>query len=65
MLKKFIFFIVLLYLTAITNIGLSEMVPLKKPTQTKEETIKKLLIDVLRPLPKPIIKSEQVLENFV
>ena len=63
MLKKFTFFIVLLYLTAITNIGLSEIVPLKKPIQTKEETIKKLLIDVLRPLPKPIIKSEQILEK--
>ena len=38
------------------NIALSDILPLKKPAQTKEETQKKLLIDVLKPLPKPIKK---------
>ncbi len=32
----------------------SEIIPLKKPLQTKEQTEKKLLIDILRPLPKPL-----------
>tara|TARA_B100001057_G_scaffold208841_1_gene209530 strand:- start:40 stop:2253 length:2214 start_codon:yes stop_codon:yes gene_type:complete len=51
--KKFIFFIVLLYLHCISNVAFSEIVPIKKPSQTKEETQKKLLVDVLKPLPKP------------
>ena len=58
MLKKFLFFIVLFQLLATNNFVFSEIIPLKKPVQTKEETQKKLLIDVLKPLPKPIIESE-------
>ena len=61
MFKKIYFFIALVYLSAFVNNALSEIIPLKKPIQTKEETEKKLLIDVLRPLPKPIKKTE--LEN--
>ena len=34
----------------------AEIVPLKKPLQTKEEKEKKLLIDELKPLPKPVKK---------
>ena len=58
MIKKISFFIVLIYLSGLVSIALSEIIPLKKPLQTKEETQKKLLIDVLRPLPKPIKKTE-------
>ncbi len=58
MLKKILFFIVLFHFTSITSFALSEIIPLKKPIQTKEETQKKLLIDVLKPLPKPIDKTE-------
>ena len=58
MLKKLVFFIVWFYLISVYNFALSEIIPLKKPSQTKEVTEKKLLIDVLRPLPKPIKKSE-------
>jgi len=56
--KKFLFLIVLFQLIGISNIALSDIIPLIKPTQTKEETQKKLLIDVLKPLPKPIKKAE-------
>ena len=56
--KKFLIFIVLFYSISINNIASSEILPLKKPRQTKEETQKKLLIDVLRPLPKPTKKVE-------
>ena len=58
MFKKISFFIALIYLSGFVNNVLSEIIPLKKPIQTKEETEKKLLIDVLRPLPKPIKKTE-------
>ena len=56
--KKFIFFIVLFYLINVNNFAISEIIPLKKPTQTKEETEKKLLTDVLKPLPKPVQRTE-------
>ena len=36
----------------------AEIIPLKKPIQTKEEEEKKLLFDILKPLPKPIEKKE-------
>ena len=58
MTKKFLFLIVLFQALSINSFAFSEIVPLKKPIQTKEETQKKLLIDVLRPLPKPIKKTE-------
>ncbi len=56
--KKFLLFVVLLHLTSFTSISLSEIIPIKKPTQSKELTEKKLLIDILKPLPKPIKKDE-------
>ena len=58
MLKKIYFFIALVCLSSFFSNALSEIIPLKKPLQTKEETKKKLLVDVLRPLPKPINKTE-------
>ena len=59
MLKKNLFLIVLFPLFYLTSTALSDIVPLNKPTQTIEETQKKLLIDVLRPLPKPIKKTQK------
>ena len=56
--KKIVFFIVLFNLISINSICLSDIIPLKKPFQSKQETQKKLLIDILRPLPKPIKQSE-------
>ena len=58
MLKKFLYFIIFLNLLSLGTFVLSDIIPLKKPIQTKEETEKKLLIDVLKPLPKPIKKVE-------
>ena len=43
----------------LNNFAISEIIPPKKPIQTKEETQKKLLIDVLKQLPKPIKKREK------
>ena len=64
--KKIIFFILLFNLTGYAGVASSEVVPLKKPIQTKEETQKKLLIDVLKPLPKPIEQTEKkVIEEKV
>jgi len=59
MLKKLLFFIVLSYLSMVSfQIASAEIIPLQKPLQTKEEKEKKLLIDVLKPLPKPVKKTE-------
>jgi soluble lytic murein transglycosylase len=63
MFKKISFFIVLIYLLVIAGKASSEIIPLKKPLQTKEETQKKLLIDILKPLPKPTIKT--IIEKVV
>ena len=61
--KKFLFFVILFQLINYNSFVFSEIIPLKKPVQTKEETQKKLLIDVLKPLPKPIKKSEIKVEK--
>ena len=63
--KKLLFFVILFNLLNFYNFANSEIIPLKKPIQTKEETQKKLLIDVLKPLPKPIknVKTETKKEN--
>ena len=58
MIKKLLFFIVLINLSYNANSSLAEIIPLKKPIQTKEETQKKLLIDFLKPKAKPIAKIE-------
>ena len=54
MFKKLIFFISLITLINLTNFAAAEIIPLKKPNQTKIEKEQKLLIDVLKPLPKPV-----------
>ena len=59
MLKKILFLIVLFPLVCLTNTAVSDIIPLIKPSQTTEETEKKLLIDVLKPLPKPIKKTQK------
>ena len=59
MLKKILFLIVLFPLACLTSIAISDIIPPIKPSQTTEETEKKLLIDVLRPLPKPIKKTQK------
>jgi soluble lytic murein transglycosylase len=57
--KKIIFFILLFNLIGYTGVASSEIIPFKKPIQSKEVTQKKLLIDILIPLPKPIEKTEK------
>ena len=57
MLKKLIFFINLFFFSIITILSSEEIIPLKKPIQTKAEKAQKLLIEVMKPLPKPIPKK--------
>ncbi len=57
MLKKLIFFINLFFFSSITILSSEEIIPLKKPIQTKTEKDQKLLIDVMKPLPKPVPKK--------
>ena len=40
------------------NYSSAQILPIKKPELSTEETEKKLLVDVLKPLPKPIKKKE-------
>ena len=54
MIKKILYFILLLSFKWIFSIAYADIIPLKKPLQSKEEKEQKLLIDVLKPLPKPI-----------
>ena len=65
--KKLLIFIVMFNLINVNGVTLSEIIPLKKPTQTNEEAQKKLLIDILKPLPKPInnIKKKVTKEKVV
>ena len=62
MLKKLIFFINLFFFSSITILSSEEIIPLKKPIQTKAEKDQKLLIDVMKPLPKPI--PEKIVEEI-
>ena len=55
--KKLLFLINLIIFISSINIAFAEIIPLKKPSQTKEVKEQKLLIDVLRPLPKPTAKK--------
>ena len=57
MLKKFLFLISLFIVSNVTFSLSAEIIPIKKPVQTKEEKEKRLLIDVLKPLPKPTINK--------
>ena len=58
MLKKFSFFIVLFHLVFVINLVYADIIPLKKPLQSKKEEQKKLLSDTLIPVPKPIKETE-------
>ena len=58
MLKKLLFFISLVVFLNQINLTFAEIIPLKKPIQTQEQKEQKLLIDVLKPLPKPVTKKE-------
>ena len=60
MLKKKLLFIVILFLFNTTNFVFAEIIPIKKPIQTKEEKEKKLLKDIVKPLPKPLIVKETI-----
>ena len=57
MLKKLLFLINLFIFFNITFLSSAEILPIKKPTQSKEEKENKLLIDVLKPIPKPVTKK--------
>ena len=57
MLKKLLFFIIFVVFLNQINLTFAEIIPLKKPSQTQEEKEKKLLIDVLKPLPKPVVNK--------
>ncbi len=64
--KKFIFFISFLLLT-ISNISFTQanekrLIPLKKPILSNQEFKKKVLINVLKPLPKP---NKQVTKEII
>ncbi len=67
MLRKFLFFIVLVYLCNISSSAMSQIIPLKKPFQTNEEAEKNLLTDVIKPLQKPFekIKAEPLKKKIV
>ena len=57
MLKKLLFFISLVIFLNVNHSISAEIIPLKKPSQTEEEKSQKLLIDILKPLPKPNAKK--------
>ena len=50
-------FIVTILFINISNYVFAEIIPIKKPHQTQEKKQQKLLIDVLKPLPKPSNKK--------
>ena len=58
MFKKISLLIAIFTILNTFNSVSAEIIPIKKPVQTKEEKQEKLLVDVLRPLPKPILKKE-------
>lgn len=57
MLKKLLFLINLFIFLNITFLLSAEIIPLKKPDQSKAEKEQKLLIDVLKPIPKPVTQK--------
>ena len=64
MFKKISFLITTLILINIVNLVSADIVPIKKPSQSKEEKEKKLMVDVLKPLPKPVVK-DQIKEEVI
>ena len=63
MFKKFLLVIGLIVIFNHSFETFAEIIPIKKPIQSKKEKEKKLLVDVLKPLQKPstnkVIKNEQ------
>ena len=57
MFKKFLLVIGLIVILNHSFETFAEIIPLKKPIQTKKEKEKKLLVDVLKPLQKPSAKK--------
>ena len=58
MARKLIIFIVSLFVVLNLNIVASEeasLLPIKKPKLTEKELKKKILINILKPVPKPIL----------
>ena len=68
MFKKFLLIIGLFTIFNHSFETFAEIIPLKKPIQTIKEKEQKLLIDVLKPLQKPlikkVIKNEQKQPNY-
>ena len=65
MVKKFLFFIVLIKATCLASFALADSVPIKKPIQANEEAQKKILIDIFKPIPKPIQTKEEVQKKLL
>ena len=63
MLKKILFFIVLFSFSEVSLIHSTEILPLKKPVQSIEEKQKKLLIEITKPLPKPITEIQKKVDK--
>ena len=63
MLKKILFFIVLFSFFGVSLNHSAEILPLKKPVLSIEEKQKKLLIEITKPLPKPITKSQKKVDK--
>ena len=68
MFKKFLLVIGLIVIFNHSFETFAEIIPLKKPIQSKKEKEKKLLVDVLKPLQKPstkkVIKNEQKQSDY-
>ncbi len=64
MLKKLSFLISLIIFNWLINYSLADIIPLKKPIQTKDQKEQKLLIDIIKPLAKPtnkkVLKKEKI-----
>ncbi|MDA9177558.1 lytic transglycosylase domain-containing protein [Candidatus Pelagibacter sp.] len=65
MVKKFLFFIVLIKVTCLASFASADIVPLKKPIKTNEENQKKILIDIIEPIPKPIQTKEEIQKKLL
>jgi len=67
MLKKLLYLLSLYLFLGFVNVLSSELIPIKKPSQSKEIEEKNLLSDILLPLPKPssLIESSNLNKKIV
>ena len=67
MLKKILYILSLYLFLGFVNVLSSELIPIKKPSQSKEIEEKNLLSDILLPLPKPssLIESSDLNKKIV